>query len=563
MAAERAAHASSAVYTGLGFDACAAPSASQMSAWGASPYRALGVYIGGANAACAQPNLTASWVASEVAAGWHLIPTYVGLQAPSNDCGCASITPSQAGAEGAAAAGDAVNDALAIGLPAGNPIYYDMEGYTRGSTNTSAVLSFLSAWTSQLHADGYASGVYSSAGSGITDLANQAGTGYVEPDDIWFADWNGQQTTNSSYVPAADWPANQRLHQYRGAHNESYGGVTINVDNDYLDGATADTATGSIAASTPPPEPATPPALTLTPLSSGTTDAYASWSGSVGVTSWRVIGGFSPSADTLGAVAQASAKSSTTEITLHNGSPYLALEALGSSGQVLGSSAVVPMPPHIALFGPTTFVPSTGGLGATPAGCYTGHPCHVKLTLSVGRTVIARTATEYIAPGGGGMLYYNLTPRGRTLLSRARGNRLAVQATARDATGATATTKLSMVAFATRGRDPVHHTTQSPTARIITSLDYVSSGGTGGILAGCRNIPVCDITTTLKVGNTVIAQTGGEYLGANELGYLIFKLTSRGRSLLLKAPGNQLAAQLTLTDGPARGTATVTLIRFR
>src|SRR6188474_119778 len=64
-------------YTGLGFDACAAPSARTMEAWEDSPYRAIGVYIGGLNRACSQPNLTASWVSEQVAGGWHLIPTYV------------------------------------------------------------------------------------------------------------------------------------------------------------------------------------------------------------------------------------------------------------------------------------------------------------------------------------------------------------------------------------------------------------------------------------------------------------------------------------------------------
>ncbi|HEV7563130.1 MAG TPA: hypothetical protein VGO24_06470, partial [Solirubrobacterales bacterium] len=50
------------VFTGLGFDACSAPSSKAMAAWGDSPYRAIGVYIGGENRGCSQPNLTASWV---------------------------------------------------------------------------------------------------------------------------------------------------------------------------------------------------------------------------------------------------------------------------------------------------------------------------------------------------------------------------------------------------------------------------------------------------------------------------------------------------------------------
>jgi hypothetical protein len=119
-----------------------------------------------------------------------------------------------------------------------------MESYNRGSTNTPAVLAFLSAWTTELHARGYTSGVYSSATTGVTDLVNQYGTGYVEPDQIWNAEWNGQQTTSSGYVPAADWPNHQRLHQYSGGHDATYGGVTLNIDSDYVD---AGAASGSVA----------------------------------------------------------------------------------------------------------------------------------------------------------------------------------------------------------------------------------------------------------------------------------------------------------------------------
>jgi hypothetical protein len=228
-------HPAGDVYTGPGFDVCHTPSTSQMSAWGASPFRAIGFYIGGANEACSQPNLNTSWVDAESAAGWTLLPIYVGLQAPSNGCGCAGITPSQASAEGTAAADDAITQAQAVGIGSGNPIYDDMEAYSRTNTNTTAVLAFLAAWTTELHAHGYLSGIYSSATSGITDLVNQVGTGYAEPDQIWDAEWNNQATTSSGYIPAADWPNHQRLHQYQGGHNATYGGVTLNIDSDYVD----------------------------------------------------------------------------------------------------------------------------------------------------------------------------------------------------------------------------------------------------------------------------------------------------------------------------------------
>jgi hypothetical protein len=237
------AQAAQAVYVGRGFDACSAPSTAAMSAWSSSPYRAVGIYIGGVNSACSQPNLTPAWVSGEVGSGWHLIPTYVGYQG-GGACGgsCATISPGQASSQGAAAASDAVSHAEALGIPSGNPIYDDMEQYSASGSNTAAVLAFLSGWTTQLHAAGYLSGVYSSASSAITDLVRQQGTGYTEPDDIWIADWNGSQTTSDPYVPSTDWPNQQRLHQYNGGHDETYGGTTINIDADYVDGATADTA---------------------------------------------------------------------------------------------------------------------------------------------------------------------------------------------------------------------------------------------------------------------------------------------------------------------------------
>lgn len=235
---------SGAVFTGLGFDACTAPSPASMAAWQkASPYRAVGVYIGGVNRGCSQPALTASWVDAQTAAGWHLIPTYVGLQAPTSACSsCAKLSASQATAQGNAAAIDAVSDASALAMGPGSPIYFDMEAYTQTFSATAATLAFLEAWTEKLHQLGYVSGVYSSSASGIEDLAGQIGTGYNLPDDIWIANWNGQANTYDPEVPANAWASHQRIHQYRGGHNETYGGVTINIDNNYVDAATVGSA---------------------------------------------------------------------------------------------------------------------------------------------------------------------------------------------------------------------------------------------------------------------------------------------------------------------------------
>ncbi|MGW4303591.1 glycoside hydrolase domain-containing protein [Streptomyces sp. NPDC004646] len=216
-------------YTGKGFDACAAPSASTMSTWNnASPYGAVGIYIGGAYRGCSQPNLTASWVSQQASAGWHFLPIYVGVQAS----GISSPT-----SQGTSAADDAVTQAGSLGFPAGSVLYYDMEAYS--PSTSSSVLSFLSAWTKELHAQGYKSAVYSSSTSGIADLADHYGSGYQMPDVIYDALWNGNADTADPAVPSSLWANHQRVHQYSGGHTETYGGVSINIDSDYLDVAPA------------------------------------------------------------------------------------------------------------------------------------------------------------------------------------------------------------------------------------------------------------------------------------------------------------------------------------
>jgi Domain of unknown function (DUF1906) len=552
------ARTSAVVYTGLGFDACYAPSSHAMSAWASSPYRALGIYIGGANAACPpsrDPNLTPTWLSNEAAAGWRFIPTYVGLQAPSNSCGCAGIKPSQASAEGTAAAEDAVAQAQSLGIGPGNPIFDDMEFYTRNTTNSSAVLGFLSAWTSQLHASGYLSGVYGNADSAITDLVNEYGTGYVEPDDVWIADWNGQQTTGDPYVPNADWANHQRLHQYRGGHNETYGGVTINIDSNYLDGATASIGAGSAQA-----PPAAPPALSVLPTADGTTNLSATWSNGSGLASWRVLAGSNQTA--LSTVASASARGSRAKISVRSAASYFAVQALGSAGQVLASSSTVPSPAHMVLYGHSAFVNQATGTGGIPAGCYTGTTCHIATTISAGRTTIARTGTESVQPGSTAILFFTLTSKGRALLRRASGGRLAVKVSARDRSGTAAVANLALIPFSTAGRGPGRSVSQSGVARIVGVTDFVFSRGAGGILAGCETPAPCPIAATLSVGRTQIAVTRPELVGGGELGYLFFSLTPRGRSLLTHAPGNQLGTTLTISSGSSVATARIALVQF-
>jgi hypothetical protein len=235
-------------YTGQGFDACTAPALPAMATWWkTSGYHAAGIYIGGPNRACPSGNLSPGWVRSVSATGWRLMPIYVGLQAP-----CAKqprlrlMEPKDLkalAAQANAAADEAVTEAVALGLLKASPLYFDLEAYPRKNPAcTAIVLSFLNTWTRRLHTHGYLSGLYGSAGSGIADLvavATKPGT--TPPDALWIAHWDDKASVQDPAVPGGVWTRHQRIKQYAGGHTEAHGGITLNIDKDYLDGPVART----------------------------------------------------------------------------------------------------------------------------------------------------------------------------------------------------------------------------------------------------------------------------------------------------------------------------------
>jgi hypothetical protein len=206
---------------------------------------------------------------------------------------------------------------------------------------------------------------------------------------------------------------------------------------------------------------------------------------------------------------------------------------------------------------------SAAGTGGVPASCFANHPCSVTTTVTAGRTVIATTGKESIGEGDGTLLYFTLTSAGRSLLSHASGRRLGVTVTLRDASGASASTGMTLVPFGTSGAGPTRSATNAPSLKFVGLTDFVSAAsGVGGILAGCYAPVPCHVTTKITSGTTTIATTGSEFIGVGELSYLSFTLTTAGRSLLAHAPGNQLPAQVTLTNGSTTATASIALVAF-
>ena len=179
--------------------------------------------------------------------GWKFIPTWVGPQAPcyTGAKPTFSADPLLAYAEGVAEADAAVEVARGLQLAradgSGTIIYYDIERYDTGNTTCSAaVKSFVSGWSWQLRAHRDLVGIY---GNGPT-LNGLAGIP-KPPDVIWAARW-----IYNSYTPDATvwdvsglandlWANHQRIRQYTGGHTETWGGFSLTVDSDVVDGIVA------------------------------------------------------------------------------------------------------------------------------------------------------------------------------------------------------------------------------------------------------------------------------------------------------------------------------------
>lgn len=237
------ARASATRATGRAFDACAAPSLRVMQAWQASPYRGVGVYVGGFDRTCAQPQLTRAWVGAVSALGWWLLPVYKGRQPrcggqPADQ----KITPRAAASQGTFAADDAAASIRALGMIRGSAIYYDMENYAPADTACRiSVLRFLSAWTRELHRLGYLSGVYANLSLGARDVASTyRSRRYARPDALWIARYDGNPAlTGWAGIPGRAWATRQRAKQYRADIRATYGGMTMVIDADNVDAPVA------------------------------------------------------------------------------------------------------------------------------------------------------------------------------------------------------------------------------------------------------------------------------------------------------------------------------------
>ncbi len=235
-----------------GFDMCNAPTAAQMLIWwNSSPLYDMNIYFSGRNRACkTQANLSLAWVDQVTAMGWGLIPTVVGYQSPCTASGTTvklSYDPATAETQGRGEADIAVTDGGNLGLTTGSIFYYDMERYDPPTPDTlgcrAATVAFLKGWTERIRELGFKSGVYGSPKNAQEDWV---GLGASKPDVIWMARWDNIPSvwtyTSFPSFPTNEWADHQRIKQWQAPHNETWGGVTFNIDGNIADAPVAGVA---------------------------------------------------------------------------------------------------------------------------------------------------------------------------------------------------------------------------------------------------------------------------------------------------------------------------------
>lgn len=233
-----------------GFDKCQAGSVAQMQLWWNNSYFFdSNIYMSGRNRACQSQPFTnnPAWIDQVSAMGWGLIPTIVGYQSPCTASATTvkfSYDPATAETQGRGEAQIAANDAVSIGLGPGTILYYDMERYDETAATPGcriASTAFLKGWTDKLRELGYKSGTYGSPKNAQEDWINLTGSSRM--DAIWMARWDNIMSvwTYGSFpnFPTDSWNNHQRIKQWQAPHNETWGGVTFNIDGNISDAPVA------------------------------------------------------------------------------------------------------------------------------------------------------------------------------------------------------------------------------------------------------------------------------------------------------------------------------------
>ena len=243
----------------------------------------------------------------------------------------------------------------------------------------------------------------------------------------------------------------------------------------------------------------------------------------------------------------------------------LEIQALGSGNEVLGSTTIRPDPAHLDIFSPDVFARATSGSGQVPVGCFTGQTCQLSVQIMSRNSVLGQGGAQNVNTGTGALIGFQLSSAGRAALQHASNHRLPVEIRVRDSnSGRTATLPMTLIPYSISGSGPTRTTAQSPTIQLAATTGFVSSSsGIGQLLVACyATTRPCQPKIRVTAGGKVIATTKAEHLGAEELGDVYFTLTDAGQAMLSRASGNQLAAEITLTDGANTASGHIALVHY-
>ena len=185
------------------------PTQSAMDAWWKkSPFSAVGIYISGDSRACrTQPNLSPTWVATQVARGWRLLPIALGPQAScqprfpryKDDFKISNEPDRRLRHGGRAGCGRGRQERRRR-----DDVRHRRRAARSGTTSRASTSPTPTAasprwssrprWVTRIKALGYVAGFYSSASSGIKmldDARVQRPGQFALPDRIWIARWDG------------------------------------------------------------------------------------------------------------------------------------------------------------------------------------------------------------------------------------------------------------------------------------------------------------------------------------------------------------------------------------
>jgi hypothetical protein len=269
-----------------GFDACHLPEISEMQTWwNQSPYHFYALYLGGESLYSGCTVANSAWVSAVHLQGWSFVPTWVGPQAPcSSYLHKMSSDPSVSYQQGRQNAEAASAKAASIGLSdpdnGGTVIYYDVEVFGGASLECRQVVSsFMNGWVGRLHELGNFAGGYGGRNSFVTDWAGIANV----PDDVWAASWYTTVYDPNATVVGITWlnglwGNHQRIRQYAGDHNETWGSIKFNIDSDVADGVVALPPTGPLAIPIINTAPSIENAGWMTREMSGRTSHQEQWS---------------------------------------------------------------------------------------------------------------------------------------------------------------------------------------------------------------------------------------------------------------------------------------------